>query len=79
MNRCINIITYQTLRKKNRILVVVTFPGHKADQRVLTKSDLTVAGRRTICDYFTGFYVIILINDWFLVVAVALVASLKLG
>jgi len=77
MNRCINIIPYQTLRKKDRILVVVAFPGHKSDQRVLTKSDLTIAGRRTICNNFTSFYVIILINNRLLVVAVALVASLK--
>ena len=35
MNRCIHIILYQALAKKNGILVVITFPGHESDQRVL--------------------------------------------
>ena len=44
MNRCIDIILYQTLGKQNSILVVITFPGHESDQWVLTKCQLTIGG-----------------------------------
>ena len=78
MNRGIYVILNQTLGKQNRILVVVAFPGHKTDQRVLSKGNLAVGGRRTICDHLAGLYMIILIYDRLLVVAVALVTSLEL-
>ena len=42
MNRCIYIVLHQSLTKQNGILVVVTFPGHKSDQRVLTKGHLAL-------------------------------------
>ena len=77
MDGGIYILLNQTLRQKNGILVVVTFPSHEADQRVLTKSDLTIAGRRTVCDYLASFDMVILIYNRFLIVAVGLVASLE--
>ena len=42
MNRRVNVIHNQLLAQKNRILVVIAFPGHKSDQRVLSKCDLAV-------------------------------------
>ena len=79
MDRCINIILYQSLAKQNGILVVITFPGHKSDQRVLTKCKLTIGCRRTISDNLSCLNVLTLEHDRSLVVAVALVASHKFG
>ena len=42
MDRCVYIVHNQSLTQQNGILVVVTFPGHKSDQRVLTKSHLAL-------------------------------------
>ena len=75
MDRCINIILYQTLAQKNGILVVVTFPGHESDQRVLTECQLTVRGGRTVCDHFANLHTVALKHDRLLVVAVGLVTS----
>ena len=55
--------------------VVVTFPCHESDQRVLTKGKFTVCCRRTICDNLSCLYVLTLEYDRFLVVTVALVTS----
>ena len=52
MNRCINIISYDFFVKENRILVVITFPGHKADKCVLTDSNFTVVCSRTVSENF---------------------------
>ena len=79
MNRCVNIILYKTFTKKYSILVVVTFPGHKSDQRVLTKSHLTIGGRWSVCDYLSLFNSFTFNNNRSLVVAVALVASQEFG
>ena len=79
MNGSVYILLNKTLRQQNRILVVITFPGHKANQRVLTQSNLTVLSRRTVSDNLAGLYMIILVYNRLLVVAVGLVASLKLG
>ena len=75
MDRCINIVLYKSLAEQNGILVVITFPGHKSDQRVLTKRKLTIGCRRTICDNLSGLNMLSLEHDRSLVVAVALVAS----
>ena len=79
MNRSIYIFLYQSLTQQNRILVVITFPGHETDQRVLTKSKFTIVSRRTVSDYLTCFYMFVLEYDWFLIVAVGLVTSQELG
>ena len=75
MNRCVNIVHNKSFAKKYSILVVVAFPCHKSDQRVLTKSKLSVCCGRTICDNLSGLYVFTLEYDWLLVVAVTLVTS----
>ena len=79
MNRGINIILYQTLRDQDSILVVITFPFHESDQRVLTKCKFTHGSRRTICNNFALFNMIALVDDRTLIVAVRLVRSLELG
>ena len=79
MDGSVNIILYQTLAKKNGVLVVISFPGHKSDQRVFTKCKLALVSRRTVCDYFAGLYMVTFKYDRFLVVAVALVASHEFG
>ena len=48
MDRCVNIFTNDFFTDKNSILVVVTFPGHKADESILTKGDFAVLCSRTI-------------------------------
>ena len=75
MDRCINIIHNQSFAQKYSILVVVTFPGHESDQRVLTKGKLAIAGRRTICNNLSCLYMLSLEHDWLLVVTVTLVTS----
>ncbi len=42
VNGSIHILLNQSLAQQNGILIVVTFPGHKPDQRVLAKRHLTV-------------------------------------
>ena len=75
MDRCVYIVHNQSLTQQNGILVVVTFPGHESDQRVLTKSDFAVGCGRTVCDNLSGSNSVALENDRTLIVAVTLVAS----
>ncbi len=79
MNRGIYIVHYHLFRQQNRILVVITFPLHESNQRVLTKSKFSVRSRRTISDNFALFYMIALEYDRTLVVAVGLVRTLELS
>ena len=53
MNRSIYVVPNNLFVDQNRILVVITFPSHKANQCVFTQADLTVAGCRTIGNYIT--------------------------
>ena len=75
----IYVLLYQSLRKKNCILVVVAFPGHESDQGVLTKCKLTLGGGRTICDNLSCLNVVTLEDNGLLVVAVGLVGTGELG
>ena len=78
MNGSIYIFLYQSFTKKNGVLVVVTFPCHKSDQRILTKSDLSAGSRRSVCDNLSFFDHITFCHDWTLVHTSTLVASYKL-
>ena len=75
MNGGVYIISYKTLREKNRILVVVAFPGHEADKRALAKTNLSTLCRRAICNYLFSFYVVTVINYRTLVDTGSLVTS----
>ena len=50
MNGSIDVLLYQPLTQKYRILVVITLPGHKSDQRVLSESNLSAGSRRSVSD-----------------------------
>ncbi len=78
MQRSIDIFLYKTLADKDSVLVVVAFPCHEADQRVLAKAELTVLRGRTVRNDLALFHMIAVVHGRLLVVAVALVASLKL-
>ena len=79
MNRCINVFANEALVKENRVLVVVTFPSHEADECILTDCNFTVACCGTVCNNLTLSNAFAGVNDRDLVCTVALVASLELG
>ena len=79
VDRGVNIFTYETLGNKNSVLVVVSFPGHESDKRVLTESELSVIGGRTVSDNLALYYLLALLNDGSLVVAVTLVGTCELA
>ena len=78
MNRGIDIILYQPLAEQYGVLVVVTFPCHESDQRILSESKLSIGSGRAVGDNLSGFYMVTLKDNRTLIVAVALVASGKL-
>ena len=75
MNGGVNIVLYESFGKKNRVLVVVTFPAHESDQRVLAESQYAVLCGCTVCQNISGFEVIPCIDNRLLVVAVGLVGA----
>ncbi len=79
VDRCIYIISYKALAQKNSVLVVVAFPCHEADQRVLAERKFAVAGGRTVSNDLAFSYSLARKDDRLLVVAVALVGALELG
>ena len=74
----VNILADELLVQQDGVLVVVAFPGHEADQSVLAKADLTVAGSGAIGQHIAGLDGIADIDDGALVVAVALVGAHEL-
>ena len=48
MDGGIQVLLHQTLIQQNGILVVITLPGHKAHQNVLTQGDFTLLGGGTV-------------------------------
>ena len=79
VDRGIYIISYKALAQKNSVLVVVTFPSHEADQRVLAQRKLAVADGRAVSNDLAFSYSLAREDDRLLVVAVALVGALELG
>ena len=76
MNGGINILLYQLFAQQNSILVVVAFPSHEADQRVLAQCQLALAGGSTVCDNLVCLYSLSQVYNRLLVQAGALVGSL---
>ena len=72
----INILLYQLFAQQNSILVVVAFPSHEADQRVLAQCQLALAGGSTVCDNLVCLYSLSQVYNRLLVQAGALVGSL---
>ena len=79
MDGGIHIFHHQSLAEQNGILVVVTFPGHKADQRVLAQCQFAFIGGRTVGDHLSRLHMIPFKHNGFLIVAVGLVAAGELG
>ena len=79
MNGCIDILSHKPLTDQYRILIVIPFPGHKADQRILTERQFAKRRGRTVGNNFSGFYMVALFHDRLLVITVGLVTSHKLG
>ena len=71
----VDILLHQSLTQKYRILVVITFPGHETDQRILTQSQLTAIGGRTIGNHLALLHMHTLLYDGLLVIAVGLVTA----
>ncbi len=78
MNRGINILHDEPFTQKHRILIVIPFPCHEANERVLAKSKLPAAGGRTVSNHLSCLHMVSLKHNRFLIVAVGLVAALKL-
>ena len=78
MNGSVYVFHDKPLTQQNGILIIISFPCHETDQRILTKSKLPAAGRCTVSDHLSGLHMISLEDERFLIVAVGLVAPLKL-
>ena len=75
--RRVNVVTNESFIKKNCVLVVITFPSHKADERVLTQGDFSLMGSGTVGNYLTLLNVVALGDDGTLIEAGTLVGSLE--
>ena len=78
VNRGVEVVGDQTLADQQRVLVVVTLPGHVSDQNVLTQGDLTAFTGRAIRHHLTDDHRIAAADDWALVQAGVLVGALIL-
>ena len=78
MKRSQNVVHQKFLVEDDRVLVVVTFPSHESNQKVLSEGDFTQFCRRSVSDDFSFFYVLAVTNNWSLVDTGTLVGSLEL-
>ena len=60
---------------ENRVLVVIAFPGHEADENVSAECKLRVLRRVTVGKHLTLFHSLALFDDRLLVYASALVGA----
>ena len=75
VNRGQHVLGNHALGEDNRILIVQTFPGHVCHEQVLTQSELTAVGRRSVRDNVTLFHTLTGLYHNTLVVAVARVRA----
>ena len=78
MNRSQQVFCNYTLRNDDSVLVVVAFPWHVSNHEVLTKGQLRLVARRTVCQNIALKYRIALANQWLVVHAARLVGTLEL-
>ena len=78
MDGSVNVILHQSLGKENRILVVISFPSHKADKRILSECNLSILRRGAVRNDITRLHMIMGIHNRLLIVTVTGVASNKL-
>ena len=77
MDRGEYIISDQSFGKQDGILIVIAFPCHESDQRILAQTELSARGRSTVRNHLSLFHLFARKDNRFLVVAVGLVASLE--
>ena len=75
---CIHVVLYKALAQENGILVVVAFPRHKSDERILSESHLSVGSRRTVRNHVSCLHAVSLEDNGPLVITVALIAAKEL-
>ena len=78
MNGSEGILFNKLFIDKNGVLVVIAFPSHKADEHILTKGNLSLAGGGAVADYLTLFNMLALADYWALVYAGSLVGTKEL-
>ena len=78
MNGGVHVLAHDLLVQQDGVLVVVTFPGHEADQGVLAQRDLAVAHGRAVGQHLTGLDALAHFHDGALVDAGACVGAGKL-
>ena len=78
MNGGVHVLAHDLLVQQDGVLVVVTFPGHEADQGVLAQRDLAVAHGRAVSQHLTGLDALTHFHDGALVDAGACVGAGKL-
>ena len=77
MDRSVRVIPYQVFGKQDRVLVVVTFPGHVRYDHVMTQRQFPAVGSGTVRQHLSGLDIIAFENDRFLVDTGALVGTFK--
>ena len=50
-----HVLAHEAFVQQNRVLVVVAFPRHEADEHVLAERDLALRASRAVCNDLTGF------------------------
>ncbi len=75
---CIHVVLYKALAQENGILIVVAFPRHKSDERILSESHLSVGSRRTVRNHVSCLHTVSLEDNGPLVITVALIAAKEL-
>ena len=76
---CKHIIPYNFFIDEDCVLVVVTLPGHKADENIFTQADLAVAGSRAVSDDLAYLDTLTAVHNGTLVGAGALVRAEELN
>ena len=75
MHGSINIFLHQSFTEEYGILVVVAFPCHKSDQRILAQSQLAAVRGRTVRNHFALLHMHAFLYDRLLVITVGLVTA----
>ncbi len=75
MHGGIHILLHQSLAEEYGVLVVVTLPGHKSDQRILSKSQFAAICGRAVRNHISCFHMHALLDNGLLVIAVGLVTA----
>ena len=77
MDGCVNILANKPFIEKNRVFIVIAFPGHKAYKSVFAETYFAVIRCGTVRDNIAFVYVLAYLNNRSLVNAGALVGAHK--